>query len=142
MTDMMERTTLPSLQVPYVQWGPVIAGAVAAAALALVLHTFAGAIGLAVSSTAPTWRDASIALWVLSGLYLVLVALATYGLGGYLAGRIRAGFSSADPEETESLRDPPPQGPPIKSGNSPVPGCIVFAASFDVQAATPSRLIA
>ena len=22
-TDMMERTTLPSLQVPYVQWGPV-----------------------------------------------------------------------------------------------------------------------
>ena len=101
MTDMMERTTLPSLQVPYVQWGPVIAGAVAAAALALVLHTFAGAIGLAVSSTAPTWRDASIALWVLSGLYLVLVALATFGLGGYLAGRLRAGLSSADPEETE-----------------------------------------
>jgi hypothetical protein len=57
MTEMMERTTLPSLQVPYVQWGPVIGGAVAAAALALVLHTFAGAIGLAVSSTAPTWRD-------------------------------------------------------------------------------------
>jgi hypothetical protein len=41
----------------YIQWGPAIAGALAAAALVLVLDTFALAIGLAVSSTAPTWRD-------------------------------------------------------------------------------------
>ena len=101
MTDMIERAAVPSVNVPYVQWAPVIAGAVAAAALALVLHTFAGAIGLAVSSTAPTWRDASIALWVLSGLYLVLVALAAYGLGGYLAGRARMTTSLADPDEIE-----------------------------------------
>jgi hypothetical protein len=101
MTDLTERTTLSDLQGPYVQWGPVLAGAVAAAALASVLHAFAGAIGLAVASTAPTWRDASIALWVLSGLYLILVALAAYGLGGYLAGRLRAGMVSADREETE-----------------------------------------
>jgi hypothetical protein len=40
-----------------------------------VLHSFAVAIGLAVSSTAPTWRDASFALVALSGLYLVLSAL-------------------------------------------------------------------
>ena len=100
MTDMTERA-VPILHVPYVQWGPVIAGAVAAAALALVLHAFAGAIGLAVSSSAPTWRDASIALWVLSGLYLVLVALAAYGLGGYLAGRARAASALSDPDEIE-----------------------------------------
>jgi hypothetical protein len=98
---MIERAAVPSMNVPYVQWGPIIAGAVAAAALALVLHTFAGAIGLAVSSTAPTWRDASIALWVLSGLYLVLVALAAYGLGGYLAGRARVTSSLTDPDEIE-----------------------------------------
>jgi len=72
------------------QWGPIIAGAVAAAALALVLHTFAGAIGLAVSSTAPTWRDASMALILLSGLYLLLAALASYGFGGYIAARVRS----------------------------------------------------
>jgi hypothetical protein len=57
-----------------------------AAALALVLHGFAAAIGLSVSSTAPTWRDASVALVLLSGLYLVLAAILSYGFGGYLSG--------------------------------------------------------
>jgi hypothetical protein len=89
----------------YVQWGAVIGGAMAAAALALVLHSFAAAIGLAVSSTAPTWRDASAWLWLLSGVYLVLVALASYGLGGYIAGRLRQGLSErALPDEVE-MRD-------------------------------------
>lgn len=79
----------PRMRFRYVQWGPIVAGAFAAAALAIVLDTFAGAVGLAVSSTAPTWRDSSAALWLLSGIYLVVVALAAYGLGGYIAGRVR-----------------------------------------------------
>ena len=58
----------------YIQWGPVIAGALLAAALASVLHTFAAAIGLSMSSTSPTWRDTSFVLVLLSGLYLLLVA--------------------------------------------------------------------
>ncbi|TMJ21996.1 MAG: hypothetical protein E6G96_20165 [Alphaproteobacteria bacterium] len=74
----------------YIQWGPAIAGALAAAALAFVLDTFAAAIGLGVSSTAPTWRDASMALQLLSGLYLILVAIVAFGVGGYMAGRMRA----------------------------------------------------
>ena len=100
MTDM-DRATAAAPLAPYVQWGPAIAGALAAAALGTVLHAFGGAIGLAVSSTAPTWRDASIALWVLSGLYLVLVALAAYGLGGYIAGRLRSRLSPATADEVE-----------------------------------------
>jgi hypothetical protein len=87
-----------------VQWGPALAGAIAAAALALVLHGFAAAIGLAVSSTSPTWRDASFALWLLSGFYLVFVAIASYGLGGYIAGRMRARLAGGVSEETE-IRD-------------------------------------
>jgi hypothetical protein len=86
----------------YPEWGPIIAGAIAAAALALVLHAFALAIGLAVSSTAPTWRDASFALVLLSGLYILLAAIAAYGLGGYLAGLMRA--RPAAPEDTD-VRD-------------------------------------
>ena len=70
-------------------WGPAVAGAIAASALALVLNSFGVAIGLAVSSASPTWRDTSFALVLLSGLYLVLAALASYGLGGYIAGRMR-----------------------------------------------------
>jgi hypothetical protein len=70
-----------------IRWGAVIAGAVAAGALALVLEGFALGVGFSVSSTAPTWRDASIALVLASGFYLVLVALASYAFGGYVAAR-------------------------------------------------------
>lgn len=83
---------------PRIHWPAIIGGALAAAALAMVLHSFAAAIGLAVSSTAPTWRDSSVALWILSGIYLVIVALASYGLGGYVAGWIRSWSTAADPD--------------------------------------------
>jgi hypothetical protein len=79
-----------------VNWPAIFAGALAAAALAFVLHSFAAAIGLAVSSTAPTWRDSSVALSILSGVYLILVALAAYGLGGYVAGWVRSWSEGID----------------------------------------------
>ncbi len=82
-------------------WTPVVAGTLAAAALAFVLHGFALAIGLSVSSTAPTWRDASFALVVLSGLYLVLVAIVSYGFGGYVAARLRARIAAVPVEDVE-----------------------------------------
>ena len=82
-------------------WTPVVAGTFAAAALAFVLHSFAIALGLSLSSTAPTWRDASAALALLSGLYLLVVALVSYGLGGYVAARLRARFVGAPTEEVE-----------------------------------------
>jgi hypothetical protein len=85
----------------YIQWGPVIAGALLAAALALVLHAFAAGLGLSMSSTAPTWRDASFALVFLSGLYLLLVALLTYGLGAYVAGRFRTRLTPGTADEVE-----------------------------------------
>src|SRR5215470_17925123 len=91
-----------SERILYPEWGPIIAGAIEAAALALVLHAFALAMGLSVSSTAPTWRDASFALVLLSGLYILLAAIAAYGLGGYLAGLMRA--RPAAPEDTD-VRD-------------------------------------
>jgi hypothetical protein len=86
-----------------VEWGPVIAGAISAAALAFVLHGFATAIGISVSSAAPTWRDASFALIFLSGLYLLLVALASYGFGAYLAGRLRTRTAPAATDEASYL---------------------------------------
>lgn len=101
MTIEDPRAALSERSVLYVQWGPIVAGAVAAAALALVLHSFAAAIGVSVSSTAPTWRDASIALVLLSGLYLILAAIASYGLGGYVAGRTRTRLSAGAPDEIE-----------------------------------------
>lgn len=87
----------------YVEWSPVLLGAFAATALSSVLLGFGATIGLGVSSTAPTWRDASAALAILSGLYLIIQAVLSFGLGGYLAGRIRASTNgrAAVVEETE-----------------------------------------
>jgi hypothetical protein len=72
-----------------IHWSSIFAGTAAAAAIALVLHAFAVAIGISASSTAPTWRDASFALLLLSGLYLLLAAIVSYGFGAYIAGRLR-----------------------------------------------------
>ena len=74
----------------YLEWSPIVLGALAATALSSVLLGFGATIGLGISSTAPTWRDASAALAILSGLYLILQAMLSFGLGGYLAGRLRA----------------------------------------------------
>ena len=85
----------------YLGWTPAIAGALIATALSAVLIAFGTAIGLGVASSAPTWRDASVALWLLSGIYLILVSLVGFGLGGYLAGRLRTTMPAADAGDIE-----------------------------------------
>jgi len=74
---------------PYIDWPAIFAGAIAAAGVSFTLHAFATGIGLSILSTAPTWRDSSAGLWFLSGLYLLFVALAAFGVGGYIAGRMK-----------------------------------------------------
>jgi hypothetical protein len=87
----------------FLQWSPIMLGALAATALSSVLLTFAVTIGLGVTSTAPTWRDASAALAILSGLYLIIQAVLSFGLGGYIAGHTRLSTGPAAVEETEHV---------------------------------------
>jgi amino acid transporter len=84
-------------------WAAIVAGALVAAAASTILVTFGAAVGLGVSSASPTWRDASVALWILSGIFLILQSLVSFGCGGYLAGRARSPsvYSSTATEETE-----------------------------------------
>jgi hypothetical protein len=87
---------------PYVEWTPVVAGALAASALSFVLFTFGSSLGIALASSSPSWRDASVGLAFLSGLYIMLVTFASFGLGGYVAGRLRSRWAaSADTDEVE-----------------------------------------
>src|SRR4051794_38922663 len=79
----------------FITWSSVVAGAASAAALSSILTAFGVAVGLSISSTSPTWRDASTALALLSGLYLVLQAVFAFGLGGYLTGRTCQGAAAA-----------------------------------------------
>lgn len=83
------------------QWTPIIAGALVACAVSSIMITFAATVGLGVSSAAPTWRDASLALWILSGIYLILQALISFGAGGYLAGRCRIPYGAPVAEDAE-----------------------------------------
>jgi len=83
------------------QWTPIVAGAFTACAVSSIMIAFATTVGLGVSSAASTWRDTSIALWVLSGIYLILQALVSFGCGGYLAGRCRAPYGTAVADEAE-----------------------------------------
>ena len=103
--EMLEMETVPAPQSAHdrwtLQWTPVVAGALFACAVSSIMVTFGATVGLGVSSAAPTWRDASVALWVLSGIYLILQALVSFGCGGYLAGRCRAPYGEAATEDTE-----------------------------------------
>lgn len=103
MAVVEERAVVPAGS--DVHWGAVIAGAIAAAALSFVLLAFGTGIGLATSSASPTWRDASFALWFLSGIYLVFVAVLSFGLGGYVAGRMRGRIATVSAADELDFRD-------------------------------------
>ncbi|WP_024509775.1 hypothetical protein [Bradyrhizobium sp. ARR65] len=96
-----EALTLPDDKA-YLHWTPVVAGAFAAAAFSFILVMFGVTIGLGVSSTSPTWRDASAALSLLSGLYLILQAIVSFGIGGYIAGHLRRRYDVAGTPEAET----------------------------------------
>jgi hypothetical protein len=102
-----ERTEIVAVETAtsFLQWTPVIAGALVASALSLVLIAFGSAIGLSILSSSPTWRDASPALAVLSGLFLLLTAVASFGLGGYVAGRLRERWHQSAHNDVVEFRD-------------------------------------
>ena len=85
--DVMEGGLMAAEERRTIQWSSVIAGAFAAGAMSFILISFGVAIGLGVSSASPTWRDASVALALLSGFYLIIQAIVSFGFGGYIAGR-------------------------------------------------------
>jgi hypothetical protein len=91
---------IPGGPLSYIHWGPAIAGAIVAAAMSFVLMGFASAVGLMVVSPSPTWRDTSVWLALLSGFWIVVVAVSSFAVGGYLAGRVRSTWA-ATPDEIE-----------------------------------------
>ena len=84
------------------QWSTIVGGALVACAASFIMITFGTTVGLGVSSASPTWRDASVALWVLSGIYLIVQALISFGCGGYFAGRCRVPYGEGIGEEAEN----------------------------------------
>ncbi|MBV8962684.1 MAG: hypothetical protein JOY67_15585 [Hyphomicrobiales bacterium] len=88
----------------YLHFSAIIGGALAGAAVGTVLNGFGVAIGLAVSSTSPTWRDTSMALVLLTGLFLLFVSIVSSGIAGYVAARA-APPEAMEPTEEGEFRD-------------------------------------
>ena len=84
----------------YLDWGPVILGALGAAATSVVLLAFGSALGLSVVSPYAYAGMSAKGAAILAAVYLALVMVASFAAGGYLAGRMRSPWRTTD--ETES----------------------------------------
>jgi MFS family permease len=89
----------------FFQWTPVVAGAFVASAVSLILIAFGAAIGFSTVSSSPSWRDASAALALASGLYLLVTAIVSFGVGGYVAGRLRERWHPGAHSDVVEFRD-------------------------------------
>jgi hypothetical protein len=83
-----------------VSWGPIIAGAFAAATLTFILMLLGSGLGLTMVSP---WSGESASLTtfaVSTAVWLVVVQWLSSGLGGYLTGRLRTKWVGVHTDET------------------------------------------
>ncbi len=102
MATATTTTAVPVETVPfrYLDWGPVILGALGAAAMSVVLLAFGSALGLSVVSPYAYAGISAKGAAILAAVYLALVMVASFAAGGYIAGRMRSPWRTTD--ETES----------------------------------------
>jgi len=84
----------------YLDWGPVILGALGAAAMSIVLLAFGSALGLSVVSPYPYAGISAKGAAIVAAVYLALVMVASFAAGGYIAGRMRTPWRTTDEVET------------------------------------------
>lgn len=94
-TDVLETADAPSP----VAWASIAAGAVVAAALSLALLALGAGLGL--SSVSP-WANSGVSATTFknaTGIYLVLVAVMSSAVGGYLSARLRTRWVGVNTNE-------------------------------------------
>jgi hypothetical protein len=82
-----------------VSWAAVAAGAVVSCALTLVLLAFGAGLGLSVVSP---WSGAGVTATTFkigTGLYLIVIAMLSSSVGGYIAGRLRSRWVGVHSDE-------------------------------------------
>jgi hypothetical protein len=82
-----------------VSWAAVTAGAVVSCALTLVLLAFGVGLGLSVVSP---WSGAGVSATTFkigTGLYLIVIAMLSSSIGGYIAGRLRSRWVGVHSDE-------------------------------------------
>jgi hypothetical protein len=82
-----------------VSWSAVLAGAAVTAALTLVLFAFGVGVGFSVVSP---WSETGVSattFTISAGIYLIVVAMLSSTIGGYVAGRMRAQWLTVHEDE-------------------------------------------
>ncbi|MBV9556277.1 MAG: hypothetical protein JO254_04305 [Pseudolabrys sp.] len=101
MATRTRRTIVRALPAgSYLEWSPIIAGAIGAAAISFLLLTFGASIGLTLTSP---WPNSGMTVWaavIAVGWWSIMVQIGSFFVGGYLAGRMRAGWGDADIDES------------------------------------------
>jgi uncharacterized protein YjbJ (UPF0337 family) len=87
----------------HVEWSPVLAGALVAAALSSVLLTAGAALGLSLISAYPGYSYAKSA-GTLAAAWSLIVTIGSFMLGGYIAGRMRSSWAEGGADEV-AFRD-------------------------------------
>jgi hypothetical protein len=93
--DVLAEADAPSA----VSWASIAAGAIVAAAMSLALLALGAGLGL--SSVSP-WADSGVSDSTFknaTGIYLVLVAVISSAIGGYLAARLRTKWAGVNTNE-------------------------------------------
>lgn len=82
-----------------VSWKAILAGTTASAAITLVLVAFGVGVGFSVVSP---WSDQGISattFTISAGIYLIVIAMLSSTIGGYLAGRLRSQWQTVHESE-------------------------------------------
>lgn len=96
-------TTEPS-HASYVDWGPIIAGAIVAAAISTLMTAFGAALGLTGVSPYSGQGLSANAIGIAAAIYVIWIVVSSFLVGGYLAGRLRRRIHDASEHESD-LRD-------------------------------------
>ena len=82
-----------------VSWKAIVAGSTASIAISLVLVAFGVGVGFSVVSP---WSDSGVSgttFTIAAGIYLIVVAMLSSTIGGYLAGRLRSQWKTVHEHE-------------------------------------------
>ena len=82
-----------------VSWAAVLAGGMTAAALTLVLLAFGAGLGFSAVSPWPNSGVSTTTFQISAGIYLIVVAMLSSTVGGYMAGRLRTRWTGLHSEE-------------------------------------------
>jgi len=82
-----------------VSWGAIVAGGIAAAAMATLLMTLGAGLGLIAVSPWPNEGASASSVGIGVVIWSIIVEVAAFGLGGYIAGRLRTKWANLHGDE-------------------------------------------